>query len=431
MAIASQLVQPASPARQRGAVAVVVALSALVLFGFAGMAIDVGRLYVNRTELQTAADACALAASAELICDPAAGACPAAFLLNAQAAGIYAAGRNVRDFQVNPVTIAPANVKFYTALAPNTSYLSIAGGASTNSRYVMCTASAAGIAPWFMGVLGAGAQTVATSAVATGAPSKSFCNAAPLGVCTKAGGYAVGEWISSTFTTNGNNNDVVGGFKWVDFTPNAGGNNEIREQLIGNSAVCNIQVGNNVQQPGQQQGAKAAYNTRFGMYPNGANGYTTATAPPDHTGYAYPNQAPGAPVYAEPPDPIVPPYMGNAYGDYRTRQGSNTPFINNQYGVSGPGGNIPGNPITAADHLAFGGDRRLVAAPMIDCAGGNVVPIVGMACVLMLNPMSNGATGRIFLEYRGLATAAGSPCRTGGMAGGPTATGPQVPTLVQ
>jgi uncharacterized membrane protein len=50
---------------QRGTVAIIVALSALVLFGFAGIAIDVGRLYVNKTELQTAADACALAAAAD------------------------------------------------------------------------------------------------------------------------------------------------------------------------------------------------------------------------------------------------------------------------------------------------------------------------------------------------------------------------------
>ena len=103
---------------QRGTVAIIVALSAVVLFGFAGIAIDVGRLYVNKTELQTAADACALAASAELTCDPGAGVCPVSFLLNAQAAGIFAAGRNVRDFQVNPVVVTPADVTFNTVLAP-------------------------------------------------------------------------------------------------------------------------------------------------------------------------------------------------------------------------------------------------------------------------------------------------------------------------
>ena len=413
--------------RQRGAVAVVVALSALVLFGFAGIAIDVGRLYINRSELQTAADACALAASAELTCDPTGGACPASFLLNAQAAGIYAAARNKRDFQVNPVTIAPADVTFNTALAPNANYLSIAGGASNNARYVMCTARATGIAPWFMGVLGAGAQTVSSSGVATRAPSQSFCNAAPVGICSKPGGYVVGEWISGNFTSNGNGNnatdDVTGSFRWVDFTPNAGGASEVRDQLVGNGQVCGIQVGGNVQQPGTEQGAKTAYNTRFGIYPNGANAYTPSTAPPDRTGYAYPNQAPGSPVIG----------IGtSAYADYRARQGTNAQFISGQYGVSGAGGNIAGNPdTTTSDYVTFGSDRRLVAAPIIDCAGGNTVPIISMACVLMLNPMSNGASGTIYLEYRGDAASAGSPCRVGGFAGGAGSTGPQVPTLVQ
>lgn len=410
------------PSRQRGSIAVIVALSAVALFGYAGIVIDVGRLYINRTELQTAADACALAASAELSCDPAAGACPASFLLNAQAAGIFAAGRNKSDFQVNPVAITAANVKFSTTLAPNANYLSIAGGASANSRYVMCTASANNIAPWFMGVFGTGAQTVASSGVATQAPSQSFCNAAPVGICSKAGGYAVGEWIVGAFTSAGNDDTVTGNFRWVDYTPNAGGASELRDQLAGSSSVCGIQINNNVQQPGTLQSAKAAYNTRFGMYPNGANAITPAEAPPDHTGYAYPNQAPGAPVIG----------IGtSAYADYRTRQSANTPFISAQYGVSGPGGNISGNPITAAQQLTYGTDRRLVASPVINCAGGNIVPIVSMACVLMLNPMSNGANGSIYLEYRGDAAAAGSPCRVGGFSGGALSTGPQVPTLVQ
>ena len=413
---------------QRGGVAVIVGLSAAVLAGFMGIALDVGRLYLNKTELQTAADACALAAAAQLTCDATGGTCPPSFLLNARAAGVFAAFQNTRDFQVNPVTIAPDDVKFHTALAPNSSYLAISGGALPNSKYAMCTARSGGIAPWFMAAVGAGAlQTVVASGVATRSPSKSFCNAAPLGLCTKAGGYVVGEWITGSFTSAGNSDNTAGSFRWVDFTPNAGGANEVRDQFAGSSSVCGIQVGNNVQEPGTQQGVKTAYNTRFGMYPNGANAYTAATAPPDHSGYAYPNKAPGSPVIAI---PTGTPPVGTAYDDYRARQNANTPFISNQYGVSGAAGNIAGNASTSAQHAA-GADRRLVAAPLIDCAGGNIVPIIGMACVLLLNPMSNGASGTMFVEYRGLATAPASPCSVGGGPGGPASTGPQVPTLVQ
>jgi Flp pilus assembly protein TadG len=412
---------------QLGSVAIVVGLSATVLFGFAGVALDMGRLYVNKSELQTAADACALAAAAELTCDSSVpGGCPASFLENAEAAGIFLAGRSLRDFQLNPVVIPPADVKFSTALAPNSDYLSRADGASTASRYAMCTARSNGLVPWFMSLLGAGPQAVTATAVATRAPSQSICPTAPVGLCSSAPapgyGFTIGQWIVSDFTSNGNNDNVDGDFRWVDFTPNAGGNSEIRDQIASGGGVCNVRIGDDIGQPGQQQGAKSAWNTRFGLYPNGANAYTPQTAPPDRTGYAYPNKAPGAPVI---------PIGTSAYADYRARQGNHTSFINNEYGVSGAGGNIPGNPITSAQLVQYGTDNRINAVPIIDCAAGNTVPIRDFACVLMLNPMSNGATGKIYLEYRGLASAPGSPCRTGGYAGGPASTGPQVPTLVQ
>ncbi len=85
----------------------------------------------------------------------------------------------------------------------------------------------------------------------------------------------------------------------------------------------------------------------------------------------------------------------------------------------------------ARTHTTYGTDRRLITTPIIDCAAGNNPPIQSMACVLMLNPMSNGANGTIYLEYRGVTTDVGSPCRTGGMPGGPASAGVQVPTLVQ
>lgn len=51
---------------QRGAVAIMFGLSIFVLFGFMALAIDLGRTYVVRTELQNAADAAALAGAKQL-----------------------------------------------------------------------------------------------------------------------------------------------------------------------------------------------------------------------------------------------------------------------------------------------------------------------------------------------------------------------------
>ncbi|MCW8917682.1 MAG: Tad domain-containing protein [Gammaproteobacteria bacterium] len=52
--------------RQRGAILVMTVLFLVILLGFAALALDLGRLYVLRTEMQNAADAAALAAAAEL-----------------------------------------------------------------------------------------------------------------------------------------------------------------------------------------------------------------------------------------------------------------------------------------------------------------------------------------------------------------------------
>lgn len=52
--------------RQRGAVAIMFGLSAVVLFGFMGLALDLSQTYDRKTELQNAADAAALAGAKEL-----------------------------------------------------------------------------------------------------------------------------------------------------------------------------------------------------------------------------------------------------------------------------------------------------------------------------------------------------------------------------
>jgi hypothetical protein len=53
--------------KRRGAIAVFVAASGVVLLGFAALAVDAGRLYLGKTELQVAADAAALAGANELL----------------------------------------------------------------------------------------------------------------------------------------------------------------------------------------------------------------------------------------------------------------------------------------------------------------------------------------------------------------------------
>lgn len=414
--------------RERGIVAIIVALSLAVLIGFAGIVLDLGNLFVNKTELQNAADACALAAANQLVCDPTVGACPDSFLFDAEAAGTYVARRNASNFQDSAVTIAPGDVKFNLAIGPNAAYLP-AGDANTNSKFAMCTARSAPIAPKFMKVLSTFAPAqVQAQAVATLAPGQTLCNSSPIGVCARNleapnfGYSTVGEWIVSQFnkgTGGADDSGLEGNFRWVDFTPSAGGASEIRDQLLGNGTVCGIRVGDDVREEGVKQGAKSAWNTRFGIYPNGANAPTPSNVAPDKTGYAYPSTG------------ATPIGIGqSAYADYRARQAAHVPFNSAEYAPRGAAGNVNGSTLSSAEHLAFGSERRIVSVPVIECGRAPApVRILGMGCVLMLNPMSNGSTGDLYLEWRGLATAASSPCRSAGVTGGTT--GPLVPTLVQ
>jgi Flp pilus assembly protein TadG len=410
--------------REGGVITIIGALSLVALIGFAGLVLDLGRLYVNKTELQNASDACALAAANELVCDAGAspGTCAQAFLNNATAAGLFVAGRHKSNFQrdaIDATVIGAEDVTFHTALGPDSSYLSAAGGANPASRFAMCTARVNGIIPWFMGVLGIGAQSVTARAVATLAPGQTSCNAAPVGICSRglpapAFGRASGDWITSTYSTSADSADLTGDFRWIDFTP-GGATAPISAQLMGNSAVCGIQSGDTLKRvTGSPVGALSAWNTRFGIYAGGAAGESYSSAAPDRTGYAYPSSA-------------LPSITRNAYANYRDKQKTNTPFTPSAYTVTGFG------PTTSStNHLQHGAERRLIAVPVIDCGAPPAnAHILTMACVLMLNPMSADAssTHAAALEWRGLANDPASPCRSAGIAG--SSGGPLVTTLVR
>ncbi len=98
--------------RQGGAIAILVGLSAFVLFAFMGLALDLARTYNAKTELQNAADAAALA-GAKRIDQTKAG------IDNAVADAIAYAGMNQFGFPHQSVIITAADVMFgYSPTGP-------------------------------------------------------------------------------------------------------------------------------------------------------------------------------------------------------------------------------------------------------------------------------------------------------------------------
>ncbi|SEF39102.1 Putative Flp pilus-assembly TadE/G-like [Nitrosomonas ureae] len=405
--------------KERGVVAIMVALSMAVLIGFVGLALDLGKLFVTKSELQNSADACALAAARELT-----GASTNQLTL-AEAAGITAGISNNVQFQNDPVTVNADDVTFSETL--NGTYLTKDAVANVlTMRFARCTVQRTGIANWFVQVLGIGDQQVSATAVASLVPGQTTC-AVPAGVCQADIAAAVpGTWIQGVLGPSG---DLTGGFKWIDYSPPGGGASELSDLLTGTGS-CNLPaVGSIVGQGGVISSLSRAWNSRFGIYRNpvedtpGQPGF----AVPDKTGFAYTE--------------VTWPSQFNAFSDFATHRG-NPPAAYQGDGATGlnaqGGGAVTVDPTFLQQH---GADRRLATVAVVDCdvlnAGGPTAPVLSWACILMLHPINfnSGGSGtgadRMYVEYLGQSNDPLSPCASSGAVGGPGSVGPLVPALVQ
>ena len=167
--------------REEGQTIVIVALCLVVLIGAAGLVIDVANLYVTQRHLQTAADAAALAAAQDLpnsttsACTYSASTAGSS-TCTVNGANVALAGNgdnygatfgNVQTTaQVECVSVASAGTGCQTGTGCP-SYYPPAGKANTN---LGCNAikvtEQTSVAPFFMGVLGFGSQTITASATA-------------------------------------------------------------------------------------------------------------------------------------------------------------------------------------------------------------------------------------------------------------------------
>lgn len=390
--------------KESGAIAVTFALFLLMMLGFMGLAIDFGHLQVIRTELQTSMDACALAAAQELNGQPDA-------LTRATNAGITAGNANAVDLQSatwrNKPKITAADIAFGDQ--PNT-----AGATPATARFVRCRHTQAGTSTPLIRMLPGMTATAATMdvgafAVATTTPAQSACPL-PLALHPKSGatapnyGFAIGEWITLLSKTGATNGQI--GWANLDGSTNA---SETEAELKG---YCGTKVGSQLGTPGVQGTIADTWNARFGIYKNNGN---PSTDPPDFTGYAYTTKnSAGSNVYSD----FVAKRQsfaacGSSVADCETRTGLKL----NQFktlATPGPNGEL----------ARYGANRRLAPVPVVD--GANKV--IDFACMLILQPLPSPFDD-VKLEFRGNASAAGSPCTGSGLPGG--ASGPLVPVLVR
>lgn len=166
--------------QQRGAVMIMFGASIFVLFGFMALAIDLGRTYVVRTELQNAADAAALAGAKELNQT-------AAGVANAVNFAIAMAAQNSFKFST-PVTITIANLS--VGSCPDDGCMVAANIVTTNAlaankTFLKVNISSGSLATFFARVptTSDGTGTASTSTYGRAVAGRFVNDVTPIGVC--------------------------------------------------------------------------------------------------------------------------------------------------------------------------------------------------------------------------------------------------------
>lgn len=164
--------------RQGGAVAIMVGFSMVILVGFLAMVIDLGHLYLTKTELQNAADAAALAGAKELNSS-------AAGVTNAINKAVDIAHRNSYDFS-KPVATTAANLDIWVCSSPNncTVLASTAAADTTNvtaadKTFLKVHTRNRNIAAWFAPIW----NILNVSTYGMAVAGRYVANITPLGVC--------------------------------------------------------------------------------------------------------------------------------------------------------------------------------------------------------------------------------------------------------
>lgn len=434
--------------QQKGAVIIMASFFLLFLLGFMGIALDFGRLFIIKTELQTAMDSCALAAVQEL--DFSANA-----LTRARSAGTTAGNLNNVGFQSATWSgkgrITDTDITFRDASYTVTTNATLA-------KYAQCQHIQAGVSMWLLKMMGAftgdhttfgNTQNVVASAVATRTSAQTTCPV-PIAVKPKSAGMAPnygftpGEWVTLLTSQSATQGGQIG---WANLDGSQGAA-ETAAELEGRCGTrvgdkLGTQVGDQLKTPGSETGVADEWNYRFGIY---KNNFDVSAHRPDFTGYAYtvknwPSQnnaysgMPGASTEPTAQNFITKRSTFASCADTGTNiRGTGTGTGNGN--GSGPScesitglslntfQNLapPGN--TTGGHMQYGSNRRIVTVPVIDGAG----KVIDYVCMLMLQPLSIPLID-VKLEFIGNASNNGSPCTAGGLPGG--SAGPLVPGLVR
>jgi hypothetical protein len=162
--------------RQQGAVAIIVGLSLFILIGLLGLVLDLGHLYITKTELQNAADAAALSGAKELNGT-------AAGITSAVNKAIATAGQNKFDF-THPVVIDIGDIS--AGSCPEDSCMVPASSVTTNTlaagkTFLKVMIASGDLRTWFIRAIPSGPQNTSTFGLAVA--GKYEVDITPIAIC--------------------------------------------------------------------------------------------------------------------------------------------------------------------------------------------------------------------------------------------------------
>jgi len=398
---------------------VFIVVSMLALLLMVGLALDVGHATLNKSRLQNATDAAALAA-AKMIDSTrstviATTEALAAFGANANSSG----DQELAAAYANGAGTVSVTVQYSATVAP------FVPGAP-NGPYVRVLVSGFTRPTWFVAIAGINQMTVSATAVAGPSPTvNNACNIAPMMVCgdptqgppqnpNGLWGYTPDQPVVLKQAAPGGSGIGPGNFQLIQL--GGSGANIVRQNLAGGYSGCLTQ-GNSIQtEPGNAAGPTVqGLDTRFGDY-KGPMGGTETQYPPDVI-TTQPN--PQLTVTTNPDGTfsiysgstlITPSDIGTVFnydqGSNNYQQRMSTQNFDNALPPAGYG--TPG--------------RRILAVPVGACngnsGGSTTLPLLGFACFfLMQEPVQQGNTDYVIGQFIG-------NCDVNGTPGPQPATGP-------
>lgn len=437
--------QHKSASRQHGAVAIIVALCLTVLIGMLSLVLDLGHLYITKTELQNAADAAALAGAKELTGK-------LSGIANAKSAACELGGLNKYDLnsiQVANSSGSPAicsNLTIYAGSDPDTmtDINSITTeAAASNKSFLKVETDSRELDTWFAKIWAVLHMHTFGMAVA----GKYIVDIAPIAVCS-IDKTAPEQGFERGVSYNVANINPLGSgtMYWIDPESNAPGvctatnTNDTLPYVCGGKTSFTPIIGQTVNtNPGISDPQVEALNSRFDVF-NSKNKCDPVSAPPDANikEYLFSEMTAGSPSVWMQPDAVqqtiktvdkatggtcknnegcVPvPYasrtfadygvlwsayrpVGKTYLDWSTLYGGAAP----SYPEASPYSQTNGSYFSAPSHTGAA-SRRVLNMTIIDCttAGGNCRPATVLAFGKFFMQTKATSPKEVDVEFGGL-----------------------------